>query len=79
MLSHRLKVSPRVIVKEGEGTDQLSSNGRYTLDLKETLLEHCLFSVFFKDIKEGILLRKWMAFADDTVKDTLKHKLEKHI
>lgn len=70
LLSHGLKVSPRVTVKEREGTDQLSSNGRCTLDLKETLLEHCLFSIFFNDIKEGIPLRKWMAFADDTVKDT---------
>lgn len=46
LLSHGLEVSPRVIIKEGGGTCQLSSNGRYRLNLKETLLECFLFSIF---------------------------------
>lgn len=49
------------------------------LDLKETLLEHFLFSIFFNDVKEGILLRKQIAFADDTVKDTKTQIRKTHI
>lgn len=78
LLSHGLEVSPRIIIKEGEGTYQLC-NGRYMLDLKETLLEHFLFSIFLNDVKEGILLRKQMAFADDTVKDTKTQIRKTHI
>lgn len=58
LLSQGLETSPRIIIKEREGPYRLSGDGRYMLDLKETLLEHFLFSVFFNDAKEGILLRK---------------------
>lgn len=58
LLSHGLEASPRVIIREGEDPYQLSSDGRYMLDLKETLLKHFLFSIFFNDVKEGILLSK---------------------
>lgn len=58
LLSQGLEASPRIIIKEREDPYQLSSDGRYMLDLKETLLEHFLFSVFFNDATEGILWRK---------------------
>lgn len=70
LLSQGLEASPRIIIKEREDPYQLSSDGRYMLDLKETLLEHFLFSVFFNDATEGILWRKEMTFADDTAKTT---------
>lgn len=58
LLSQGLEDSPRIIIKEREDSYQLSSDGRYMLDLKETLLEHFMFNVFFNDATEGILLRK---------------------
>lgn len=58
LLSQGLEASPRIIIKEREDPYQLSGDGRYMLDLKETLSEHFLFSIFFNDAKEGILLRK---------------------
>ena len=58
LLSQGLEASPRIIIKEREDPYQLSSDGRYMLDLKETLLEHFLFSVFLDNATEVILWRK---------------------
>lgn len=58
LLLQGLEASPRIVVKEREDPYQLSSDGRYMLDLKEMLLEYFLFRVFFNDAKEGILLTK---------------------